>query len=333
MVTINDVAKKSGVSATTVSHTLNETRFVSAGVRKKVLDAVRELGYQPNSLARSLRRKETQTFGLIVPDSINQYFAEIQCGVEHAAYEKGYSVILCNTEGNEEKENLYVKVLRNKQVDGLLFISAGYQSQTLKSLIDEKVPLVLVDRDLPDLEVDTIMADNFNGGYVATSHLISLGHTRIACITGSEGILSSGRRIVGYQKALEEHGIPFDEQLICTGNFHAVGGKKAALHLLRMEKSPTAIFAFNDVMAVGAIQAAVESQRKIPADLAIVGFDDIELASFLQPPLTTIRQPKQEMGRLAVEMLINRINDRDLPIKKVVLPVSLIKRESGGGKR
>jgi LacI family transcriptional regulator len=330
MVTINDVAKRSGVSATTVSHALNETRHVSAEAKRRVLETVKELNYQPNSVARSLRKKESQSFGLILPDSANQYFAEIQVGVEKAAYEKGYSVILCNTEGDLEKEKLYVKVLRNKQVDGILFISVGNQTETLKSLQESKIPIVLVDRDLPDLDIDSVIADNYQGGYLATKHLILLGHKRIGCITGPTGILASGRRIAGYKKALEESGIAFDMELIKSGDFHAASGKTAALQLLNQPQRPSAIFAFNDLMAMGAIQAAIACNRSIPRDISVIGFDDIELSSYLQPPLTTIRQPKQEMGRMAVEMLLNRIENHDLPAIKVVLPISIINRESCG---
>ncbi len=332
MATINDVAKRSGVSATTVSHVLNETRKVSAEAKRRVLETVKELNYQPNSVARSLRKKESQSFGLILPDSANQYFAEIQVGVEKAAYEKGYSVILCNTEGDLEREKLYVKVLRNKQVDGILFISVGDQNETLKSLQESRIPVVLVDRDLPDLEIDSVIADNFQGGYLATQHLLTLGHTQIGCITGPAGIIASGRRIAGYKKALEESGIHFDLDLVKAGDFHAASGKVAALQLLNQYKNPSAIFAFNDLMAIGAIQAAVECKRSIPKDMSVIGFDDIELSSYLQPPLTTVRQPKQEMGRMAVEMLLNRIEDHNLPINKVVLPISIINRDSCGVK-
>jgi len=332
MVTISDVAKKSGVSTTTVSHVINETRFVSDNVKKHVLDVIKELGYQPNSLARSLRKKETHTFGLILPDSANQYFAEIQAGVEKAAYEKGYSVILCNTEGDEAKEKLYGKVLRNKQVDGILFISVSEHSETMRSLYEENIPLVLIDRDLSDITLDSVVADNYQGGYLVTRHLLSLGHTRIACITGPAGILPSGRRVAGYKTALEEAGIQFTEELVCSGDFHATSGKIATTQLLNTSNPPTAIFAFNDLMAVGAIQAAGESKYKIPSNLAVIGFDDIELASFLSPTLTTIRQPKKEMGYLAIQMLVDRIENHDLPTRKVVLPVSLIVRESCGGK-
>jgi LacI family transcriptional regulator len=328
MSTISDVAKKSGVSTTTVSHILNGTRYVSPEVKKRVLDVIDELGYQPNSLAQSLRKKETHTLGLILPDSVNLYFAEIQSGVEKAAFENGYTVILCNSEGDEEKEKLYVNVLRNKRVDGILFIST---SNRTKLQLDEKSPIVLIDRDLPEHEVDFVTADNFEGGYLATHHLVSLGHQRIACITGPEGIMPSGRRIAGYRKALEEASIQIDAELICAGDFHAASGKAATERFLSLPNPPTAIFTFNDLMAVGAIQAAAESKLVIPKDLALVGFDDIELASFLQPPLTTIRQPKQEMGRLAVEMLLARIRNHDLPINKVTLPVSLILRKSSGG--
>jgi LacI family transcriptional regulator len=327
MSTISDVAKKSGVSTATVSHILNGTRYVSPEVQKRVLQVIDELGYQPNSLARSLRMKETHTLGLILPDSINLYFAEIQNGAERAAVDQGYTVILCNTEGDPEKEKRYVSVLRSKRVDGILFISAGPRSQLE---IDETYPMVLVDRDLPGNKVDLVTSDNYEGGYMATHHLVSLGHRRIACITGPDEIVSSGRRISGYRQAMKEAGLPFDPQLVEAGDFHPASGRAVTEKLLRLPDPPTAIFAFNDLMAVGAIQAAGEAGRSIPGDLALVGFDDIELASFLQPPLTTIRQPKQEMGRLAVELLLSRIHDRNQPVRRITLPVSLILRESSG---
>ena len=265
--------------------------------------------------------------GLILPDSINLYFAEIQNGAEKVAIDQGYTVILCNTEGDPEKERLYVNVLRSKRVDGILFISAGVRP-TLE--LDETCPIVLVDRDLPGPKVDLVTADNYEGGYLAAHHLVSLGHRRIACITGPEEIVPSGRRIAGYRRALEEAGLAYDPQLVEAGDFHAASGRAVTEKLLRLPDPPTAIFAFNDLMAVGAIQAAAEAGRSIPGDLALVGFDDIELASFLQPPLTTIRQPKQEMGRLAVELLLSRIHDRSQPPRRITLPVSLILRESSG---
>ena len=331
MPTIQEVADKAGVSPTTVSHVINKSRFVADETRQRVEAAMAELHYRPNALARSLRRGQTHTLGLILPDSSNPFFAEIAHSIEAAAFEQGYSVILCNTEDDLDKEDLYVDVLSKKQVDGMIFVAAGNQTGSLRALLRHKLPVVIVDRDLPEIEVDAVLTDNRQGGCLATQHLIALGHQRISCIAGPSHLTPSAQRVIGYREALIEAGLPADDDLIKRGDFHPESGYRAARLLLDRPNAPTAIFACNDLMALGALRAASESGRQVPADLAIVGFDDIELASFTSPPLTTIAQPKGDLGRLAVQWLLDHIADKSRPARRELLPTRLIVRGTCGG--
>lgn len=335
MPTIKEVAEKASVSPTTVSHVINQTRFVSEDVRARVMAAMDELGYQPNALARSLRRGQTFTIGLILPDSANPFFAEIGHYIESDAFVSNYNVILCNTEGDLEKEKVYVDVLIKKQVDGIIFVAAGDRPDSLYPLLRRKLPVVLIDRNLPEIQedIDSVFTNNYEGGYRITRHLLDLGHQRIGCIGGPTYLTPSAERLVGYRDALQEAGIAFDEKLIRRGDFHPESGRVAATQLLMQPAPPTAIFAFNDLMAIGVLRAASELGRRVPHDLAVVGFDDIELARFTAPALTTIAQPKMEMGKKAVELLVERMHNHDLPTRTELLPTKLIIRESCGAKR
>jgi len=329
MTTIREVAQKAGVSYATVSHVINNTRFVSEETRERVLSAMSELKYRPNAVAQSLRSGRTNTIGMILPDSSNPFFAEIGRQIEEEAFRKGYSIILCNMELQPEKEMLYVDVLINKQVDGIIFVATGDQTSLLQLLLDQGIPVILIDRDLPEMNIDTVITDNRLGGYLATRHLIDLGHRRIACITGpSSKITPSASRVVGYRQALEEAGLPYDKQIVCLGDFHPQSGMDIMEALLKRPNPPTAVFACNDLMALGCMRAAMYAGYRIPEDLSIVGFDDIELARFTNPPLTTVCQPKKEIGILATQKLVERIADKCISSLKVILPTSLIVRES-----
>jgi LacI family transcriptional regulator len=328
MPTIREVAEKAGVSPTTVSHVVNNTRYVSEHVRNRVRLAMRELNYRPNALARSLRRGETLTLGLILPDSANPFFAEISRAIESEAFQCGYSVILCNTENNIEKERLYTEVLENKQVDGLIFVASGEDLQAISEIAGNGLPLVVVDRDMGNLELDTVTTDNFSGGLIATQHLLSLRHQRIACITGPSNITPSADRVTGYRAALQQAGVPVDEVLLARGDFHPASGYQAALQLLQRNPRPTAIFACNDLMAIGAIRAASQLGLRVPQDVSILGFDEIELASYTTPPLTSVSQPKEEIGQLAVALILERIQDHTLLPRRKVLSPRLVIRES-----
>jgi LacI family transcriptional regulator len=328
MITIREVAEKAGVSPTTVSHVVNNTRYVSDDVRARVMDAMRELNYRPNALARSLRRGETHTLGLILPDSANPFFAEIGRAIETAAFERGYSVILCNTENDIEKERMYTEVLENKQVDGMIFVASGDHRETLSQIAQKGLPLVVVDRDMGSLELDTVTTDNHHGGLIATQHLLSLGHRIIACITGPSNITPSAERVTGYRAALQQAGILVDESLVVRGDFHAPSGYEGAMQLFQRSPRPTAIFACNDMMAIGVIRAATQLGLRIPEDVSIASFDNIELASYTTPPLTSVAQPKQEIGQMAITLLLERMQNASLPPRRNILPTRLVIRES-----
>lgn len=332
MTTIREVAEKAGVSITTVSHVVNNTRFVSEDVRMRVNDAIRETNYQPNALARSLRRGKTHTIGLIIPDSSNPFFAEVGRAVEGEAFAKGYSVIFCNTEGNPVREDFYLDVLAKKQVDGIILVSGGRPSQSFIQVHDRQTPLVIVDRDSSDLAIDTVLTDNLGGGLLATQHLISLGHKRIACLTGPSSVSPSAQRVNGYKQALQEAGLPYDESLVCRGDYTAAAGWTHGRELIKMANRPTAIFACNDMMAIGVLRAAAETGIRVPEDLALVGFDDIELAAYANPGLTTIAQDKQKIGETAVNLLVEKIGDQEINGRREFLQPTLVVRKSCGSK-
>ena len=328
MTTIREVAESAGVSYATVSHVINNTRLVSPETRQRVLAAMDALNYRPNALARSLRQGKTNTIGLVLPDSANPFFAEISRGIEDEAFKKGYSVFLCNTELDMQRELFYVDVLSKKQVDGIIFVAAGDQADSLDFLLRRNMPLVMIDRNVPNVEVDAVLTDNQLGGFLATRHLLDLGHTRIACIAGPSSITPSAERIIGYRKALEETGISYDENLIIRGDYHAQSGMDITHSILKMTPRPTAIFALNDLMALGALRAAAEAGYSVPQDLAVVGYDDLEIAHFTNPPLTTIAQPKKEIGAQAVNLLVDRMSRKTRPPSRLVLAPELIIRRS-----
>jgi LacI family transcriptional regulator len=329
MTTIRQVADKAGVSATTVSHVINNTRFVSDVLRERVQRAMTELNYRPNTLARSLRLGQTHTLGLILPDSANPFFAEIGHAIEAAAFERGYSVILCNTENDPTKELLYTNVLENRQVDGMVFVATGRDHNALSTIVRNGLPLVVVDRDLGSLGLDAVTTNNYQGGLLATQHLIELGHTIIGCITGPSDLTPSAERVTGYSHALREANLGGRETLLLRGDFHVPSGLEAATRLLRQDPRPTALFVCNDLMAIGALHAAAQLGLRVPDDVAIVGFDDIELASYTIPPLTTVCQPKQEIGHTAIQLILDRMaSPARLPRHEILRPQLVIRASS-----
>lgn len=328
MPTIREVAKKAGVSVTTVSHVVNQTRFVAEETEKRVVAAMHQLNYRPNTLARSLRRGETHTIGLIVPDSANPYFAEVARAMEEKAFRAAYSTILCNSDNDLEKEKRYTEVLINKQVDGIIFMACGDDILSLQELIERQTPAIIVDRLLDQIELDSVVSDNFQGGYLATNHLISTGHHRIAIIRGPSNVTPSAKRFDGYLKALEENEIPSNPSWIKSGDFHPPSGYHATTELLSLAERPDAIFACNDLMAIGALRAAYEANLKVPEDLSIIGYDNIELASFTQPALSTIAQPIDNLAERAVHLLLKKINNPCSPTIRESLSNQLIIRET-----
>ena len=328
--TIRDVAEHAGVSITTVSHILNDTRHVSDELRERVEKAMLELDYTPNALARGLRQKQTRTLGIIVPDSANPYFAEVARGVEDACFAQGYSVILCNSDSDPEKESMYINVLAEKQVDGICLVAAS--TETIEKHLDAapslQIPMVLIDREYPKTIVDTVVVENTDGAVKAVEHLLSLGHRRIGCITGMPDLLNSQKRNDGYRQAIQDAGLAVDESLVIEGDFRYEGGYEATKKLLALANPPTAVFACNDLMAIGAISAVVSEGLSVPEDISIVGFDDIHLAVFANPSLTTVVQPKHEMGVTAAEILLKRLKDSNLKPNRYQLKTYLLVRDS-----
>jgi len=344
MVTAKDVAHKAGVSITTVSHVVNETRFVSEDLRTRVYQAMEELKYRPNAVARSLRCQKTHNIAIIVPDIAYPFLAELARGVEDEAFKQGYNSIVCESNTDAEREAACIELMQSKRVDGIVFVGTGESSQHIQSLIAQNIPVVVCNRDF-GLPVDTVIADNVASGYQATQHLIQSGHRRIGCIAGPRQLYVSVQRVEGYRQALQAQDLPWPVPLTCPGgqcqgslskeglivhrDFGCRGGYDAMYHLLALDLPPTAVLACNDMMAMGAICAASKQKLDIPGDIAIVGCDDIALAAFTNPSLTTVVQPKREMGALAVQMLLRRIADPDKPPERHVLPVTLTVRDSG----
>jgi LacI family transcriptional regulator len=289
---------------------------------------MKELNYHPNAIARSLRRSKTHNIGVIVPDISYPFLAEVARGVENAGFELGYNVILCDSDGDSEMEANYIELLLEKKVDGIIFVAAGESSSHAQALIEQGMPVVVCDRELAGVKVDTVIADNVGSGHQATEYLISVGHRRIGCIAGPRELEISNKREEGYKQALEQHGISQQDELIAQGDFRCRGGYEAMRGFLALDQPPTAVFACNDLMAIGAICAVSQKRLRIPQDVAIVGCDDIALASFTNPSLTTVAQPKHEMGAAAVEMLMERIRDESRPPTRRLLSTELVLRDS-----
>ena len=329
MATIKDVARRANVSITSVSHVVNSTRFVSERVRTEVEAAIRELDYVPSAVARSLKSKTTKTLGMLIPNCSNPYFAEIVRSVEDHCFEAGYTLILCNTDDAPARQGIYLKVLAEKRIDGMIIISTGDDRGLLTLLRGLTIPTVLLDREIPELNCDLVETAHRQGGMLATEHLIALGHRRIACLGGPLRLNPSEQRIQGWRQALAGAGLTTEaSSLLWNSDFTSQGGFNAMQLILQQPPVPTAVFVCNDLMCIGALSAAYQAGVRVPQDLSIIGFDDIELAHFTCPPLTTITQPKHLIGVLAVDMLLERIEDGRLEAKQVLLQPTLVVRAS-----
>lgn len=328
MVTMREVANVANVSISTVSHVINGTRYVSPTVHERVSKVIEELDYQHNRVASSLRNQKTYTIGVLIPNSANPYFAEILAGIEAACFEQDYHIIMGNANEDPQREQSYLRVLLSHQVDGILLISTGSFSESLNLMKKNKTPVVMVDRSADIEMVDEIFTDNYTGGEIATRYLLELGHRRIGCITGPSILRPSEDRVRGYRDTLLANGVTIEESLIIVGDFQFEGGYRAAQELLALDESPTAIFACNDMMAIGVIAAIQEAGLQVPTDISVIGYDDVPLASYYNPRLTTIAQPARDLGLIAVEWLLNRIDKPDLTTRHETLSVQLVERNS-----
>ncbi|MBS0881855.1 ribose operon transcriptional repressor RbsR [Pantoea sp. JGM49] len=326
---MKDVARLAGVSTSTVSHVINNNRFVSEQVREKVDQAIRELNYAPSALARSLKINQTRTIGMLLTASSNPFYSEVVRGVENSCYERGYSLILCNTEGDEERMNRSLETLMQKRVDGLLMMCTETHLPSAEILNRyPSVPMVMMDWAPFEGRGDIIQDNALLGGELATQHLIDRGYTRIACIAGPQDKTPARLRLEGFHKAMESSGLPVLPGYVVDGDFEFQGGFNAMNQLLTLELLPEAVFTSNDAMAVGVYHALFQAGLRVPQDIAVMGYDNIELARYLTPPLSTIHQPKDELGELAIDTLIHRMSDPDASQQTLVLTPELVERGS-----
>lgn len=326
---MKDVARLASVSTSTVSHVINNNRYVSDDVRNKVLAAVAHLNYAPSALARSLKIKETKTLGMLLTASNNPFFAEIVRDVERICYQRGYSLILCNTEGSSERMHSSLETLLQKRVDGLLLMFT--ESNPLQDNLFERypaVPIVMMDWAPYKGICDVIQDNSFEGGGLATEYLISQGYRNIACIVGPKDNTQAQQRLAGYRQALKNANIRVSDEYTIFSDFQFHGGFVSMQRLLSLPNPPEAIFAGNDAMAVGIYSAIHQAGLKVGEDIAVIGYDNIELAAYLCPPLTTIQQPKDKLGESAIDILLNRIAHPEIEQQTLILKPELVIRES-----
>ncbi|WP_059105769.1 LacI family DNA-binding transcriptional regulator [Shouchella shacheensis] len=325
-VTIYDVAKRAGVSTATVSKVINNRGKISAKTKAKVLKVMEELNFEPSMFAAALTVKRSYTIGLLLPNLANPFFAEIARKIEDRAHERGYNIFMCNTDNNEEKEAKYVSLLRRHSVDGIIVASAFSNLTVLDQLFNDNIPVAVVSQDIPALSLNTVTVNDFKGGYQATNYLLSLNHTNIAVI--AEDLRSSSDRIKGFEVAHEDAGVPFNKEFIRHGFSSVEGAMEETRKLLKSDQHPTAIFACNDLLAMGVMQVAQEYNIQIPQELSIIGFDNTVLALSSVPALTTMAQPFDEMGKQVVDLLVQEIQGEITTKQTYMLVPELIIRNT-----
>jgi DNA-binding LacI/PurR family transcriptional regulator len=331
-VTMREIAARAGVSVGTVSHVINGTAGVREPLRQRVLAAINKLGYQPSQLGRALRRNQTAMLGMIIPDVTNPFFPAVVRGVEDIAYKHSYRLVLCNTDNDPAKEASYLNELCSYRPAGLLLIPAAGSriSAQLRLLVSTGPPAVCVDRRPADWQGDSVVVANERGAHAAARHLLEHGHRCIAVICGPRQLTNAAERLNGFRGALQEAGVALPAEYVQEARFDRQSGYQAALRLLRMLPRPTAIFACNDLMALGVLLAARELNLRCPQDLSIVGFDSFEFDEFTEPTLTSVYQPGYQLGAAAATLLMERIHGLTGQAKSLVLLTELKCRASSG---
>jgi DNA-binding LacI/PurR family transcriptional regulator len=328
-VSIKDIAKVMNISYSTVSRGLNNSPRVKPEMRERIQRTAAEMGYLPSAVARSLVTRRTQTIGVVVTKITDLFFAEVIQGIEETAVHSGYSLILTNSDGQPDRELAAIQMLRERRVDGFILVAAC-AGQAHKELFfsthPTQIPLVIINNVHQEHIGYSVETDNLGGGWAATQHLLALGHRRIAYIAGPPTEWDNVERQQGYEQALQAAGLQVDPQLIVPGDSRPEGGLQAMQPLLTGSTHPTAVFCYNDATAIGAMRAIYAAGLRIPPDVSVVGFDDIDLAPYLAPALTTVAQAKREMGGMAVQMVLDLLNDK--PVQDCVLPSRLVIRES-----
>jgi LacI family transcriptional regulator len=333
MPTIRDVAKRAGVAPITVSRVINNSGYFSQETRERVEAAIAELGYVPNTLARGLRSKRTNTLALVMTDITNPFFTNIARGVEDTASDAGFTVIYCNTDESEVKEYKYAQILAQKQVDGILLVPACSNPKSVEFLQSVDISVVLLDRTVPGVKSDVVRCDSEDGAYRLVRLLIELGHRHIAVLTGPRGVSTAEDRVAGYRRALSEAGLAENEQAY-YGSFTQACGYDLTMQIMAKPSPPTALFGANNFISIGAMKALRDSGLRVPEDVAMISFDDLPVTFVVNPYLTVAAQPAYEMGQKATELLLNRLTGEAAEeCQEVLLPIEIIVRQSSGPMR
>lgn len=327
-VTIADIAREAGVSLMTVSRVVNNKGEVSPATRQRVLDVIERLGYRPSGIARGLATKRTGTLGLVVPDIANPFFSDLARGAEDRAYAEGYNVFLCNTNEDPHREIAAMESLEEKRVDGLVLCSSRLDDDELHMALDHHSAAVLVNRRLEGYDVGVVLIADEAGGRAATQHLLQAGHRAVGFLAGPPASRSGHQRARGYCAGLDAAGLPYNSAWVRHCSSVVEGGQETALKLLTDHPELTALFCYNDLVAIGALQICAALGRRVPDDLAIVGFDDIPMAALVTPPLTTCHVSRYELGDHAMRLLLDRIDGCTEGCEEIVLRPELIVRDS-----
>ena len=333
--TTKDVAKKAGVSQATVSRVLNGHHYVNVDTKEKVFKIIKELGYQPNHIARSMALQKTNALGLIVSDIVNPFYSEIAKNIIDEAKRLGYEIILCNTDHDPEVQNFYIEFLKQRRVDGIIFASVKLKDKEVERLVTANFPCIFINSRLKLKKASFVVTDNKEGAKLAINHFIDLGHKRIGFISGPSTISTAQERLEGYKEALLAKGLAIDDNYIKDQSFNPKYAYQATIELLNMPVPPTAIFVANDIMAFKVMEALLDLDLDIPGDVAIIGYDDVVMSGHKRIGLTTVAQDKSKIGRLAVEGLIQMVNTGSQTIKPVhtLLKPRLIIRDTCGSKK
>jgi LacI family transcriptional regulator len=329
--TISDVAKLAGVSKSTVSHVLNDTRFVESETKARVLRAIAQLNFRPSKIAQSLTTNKTHTIGIIVSDITNHYFGELIRSIEVVLDTANYSLVVCNTDEQLERERHYLNLLTSQQVDAIIAAATSQHWDELSVTYLKNIPTVFLDRKFAELgDYPFVGANNQGGTYMGTAHLIQRGFKNIGILAGFQRLSSMRERLQGYKDALAKHKIPIRDEWIAFSELSIAGGYQAATQLLTLSERPEALMISNNFLSLGTLMAIRELGLNVPQDIALVGFDDHPWATVSCPPLTVVRQPVNLLGKTAAEMALALLNNSPLPESQVILECELIVRESCG---
>jgi LacI family transcriptional regulator len=330
LVTIKDVAREAGVSVATVSRVWNEAAFVSPETRQRVAAVATRLGYSPHGAARSLITRTTHAIGVLLPDLYGEFFSEIIRGIDHTAQAGGYHILVSSSHDSKDEIDAALRSMRGR-VDGMIIMSPDLEAQRTLHTLQGSFPVVLLNGGVEANEFDSITIENHEGALAMVRHLLARGHERIAMIDGPQRNYDAAERRRGYETALTERGIALDPSLIVQGNFSELSGHRAVKALLELARRPTAIFAANDSMAIGALSALHERGLRVPQDLAVAGFDDIPLARYMNPQLSTVHVDISKLGERAAALLLSSLQKGARPRQQLQLPTSLVIRSSCGG--